>query len=202
MIFSAPSCDSRCSIVRGPMIADDDRRVLEHEAERQVDQRDPGLVGEGGQRWTASSLRAFSGRCRVVPGRLPAHPARRRRVLARAVPAGQPATGQRAPRQHAEAVLLGYRQHVALDLAGEDRVRRLLGDRTFAAAPLRDPLRLDDLRGLEGRRADVADLALADQVGQRAEGLVDVDVRAAAGAPGRGRSSRSAAGAGCSRPPR
>ena len=44
-------------------------------------------------------------------------------------------------------------------------------------ALLRDPLRLDDLRGQERRRAEVADLALADEVGQRAERLVDVDLR-------------------------
>ena len=95
----------------------------------------PGLVGQVRQLVHGFELAGFSGERRVVPGGLAPQPARRDvRVLAAAVAAGQPATRQRAPRQHAEAVLLGGRQHVALDLAGEDRVRRLLGDRTLAAA--------------------------------------------------------------------
>ena len=40
----------------------------------------------------------------------------------------------------------------------------------------RDPLRLDDLVGGEGRAADVADLPGAHEIGQRAERLVDVGV--------------------------
>ena len=41
----------------------------------------------------------------------------------------------------------------------------------------RDPLRLDDLRRRVGRRAEVADLALRDEVGQRAERLLVVGPR-------------------------
>ena len=71
-------------------------------------------------------------------------------------------------------------QHVELDAAHEDRVRRLLGAEALEAALARGPLRLDDLAGGEGGRADVADLALVDEVGQRAERLVDVGVRVGA----------------------
>ena len=67
-------------------------------------------------------------------------------------------------------------QHVRLDAAHEHRVRRLLGREPLQATLPRHPLRLDDLRGRERRGADVADLAGADQVGERAERLLDVGV--------------------------
>ena len=89
-------------------------------------------------------------------------------------PAGQPAPGERAPRDHAHAVPLARRQHVLLDAAYEQRVRRLLGDEALAAAALRRPLRLDDLLSGERRAAEGADLALPHEVGERAERLVDV----------------------------
>ena len=50
-------------------------------------------------------------------------------------------------------------------------------DHAFAAPALGEPLALDDRGRLEGGGADVADLALVDQVGERAEGLVEVGVR-------------------------
>jgi hypothetical protein len=65
-------------------------------------------------------------------------------------------------------------QDVVFDAAGEDRVGRLLGDEALAVAALGGPLGLDDGRGGEGRVAEVADLALVDQVGECAEGLVEV----------------------------
>ena len=53
---------------------------------------------------------------------------------------------------------------------------RLLGDEALQVALAGGPLRFDDLgAGVRGG-ADVADLALVDEVGERAEGLVDVDV--------------------------
>ena len=64
--------------------------------------------------------------------------------------------------------------------ADEQRVGRLLGAEALQAPLARGPLRLDDLPGGERRGADVADLALLDEVGQRAEGLVDVGVRVGA----------------------
>ena len=64
-----------------------------------------------------------------------------------------------------------------LDRADEDRVRRLLAAEPLMASPLGRPLRLDDLRGGEGRVAEVADLALVDEIAERAEGLVDVGGR-------------------------
>ena len=64
--------------------------------------------------------------------------------------------------------------------AHEDRVGGLLGDEALQTALAGDPLGLDDLAGGEGGGTDVADLALVDEVGERAEGLLDVGVGARA----------------------
>jgi hypothetical protein len=88
-----------------------------------------------------------------------------------AVAAGEPAAGQRAVGQHADAVALAGGEYVVLDAAGKDGVGGLLGDEALAVAPLGGPLSFDDGRGGEGRVAEVADLALVDQVGERAQGL-------------------------------
>ena len=165
-------------MVRGPMIADVTAGCSSTNASA---------------RWT-SDTPASSARClelvhgvelegvlrqrRVVARGLPLEAARLvRSRLAAAVATGQPAARERAPRQDAEAVPLRRREHVALDLAGEDRVRRLLGHRSARGPPLGDPLGLDDLRGRERRRADVADLAGVHQVGERRQRLVDVGLR-------------------------
>ena len=44
---------------------------------------------------------------------------------------------------------------------------RLLGDEALEVTLARDPLRFDDLAGREGGVADVADLALVHEVGER-----------------------------------
>ena len=66
------------------------------------------------------------------------------------------------------------RKHVELDPTDEDRVRRLLGPEALEVAGVRGPLCLDDLAGRVGRGADVADLALPDEIGQRAEGFLNI----------------------------
>jgi hypothetical protein len=71
----------------------------------------------------------------------------------------------------------GGGEHVELDPADQQRVRRLLGAEALKPPLACHPLRLDDLAGGERGRADVADLALLDEVGERAERLVDVGVR-------------------------
>ena len=68
-------------------------------------------------------------------------------------------------------------QDIGLDGADEDRVRRLLGDEPLEVAVARDPLRLDDVAGGEGGRADVADLALVHEVAERRQRLLDVRAR-------------------------
>src|SRR5699024_11833220 len=60
-------------------------------------------------------------------------------------------------------VVLGRRQHLELDLAGEEVVQRLLGDEPERAAAGRGLVRLGDVPAGEVRGADVADLPLRDQ---------------------------------------
>ena len=91
--------------------------------------------------------------------------------------ARQPAAGQRAVGHDRHAVALAGGQHVGLDGADEDRVGRLLGDEALQVPVARDPLRLDDLAGRERGGADVADLALVHEVGERRQRLVDVRAR-------------------------
>ncbi|MDF2811350.1 MAG: hypothetical protein K0S56_2381 [Microvirga sp.] len=62
-----------------------------------------------------------------------------------AVFAREHALGQRTPDHHAHTVSLAGRQHVALDAAIQDGVRRLFGAETSKPAALRYPLGLDDL---------------------------------------------------------
>ncbi len=69
-------------------------------------------------------------------------------------------------------MLLRDREHVGLDAAVEQRVRRLLGDVATQAAPLGGPLRRDHVVGREGGGAERADLAGALQVGERGERLL------------------------------
>jgi len=94
--------------------------------------------------------------------------------------AGQPAPGQRAPRDDPHVVLLGHGQHVTLDTPRQQRVRRLLGGEPAQATSLGDPLVLDDAVRREGGGAEGADLALTLQVGQCGEGLVVVGARVGA----------------------
>jgi hypothetical protein len=54
------------------------------------------------------------------------------------------------------------------------RLRMEYGGCSLASASLGDPLGLHDLMGSEGGASDVADLARPDQIGQGAQGLVDV----------------------------
>jgi hypothetical protein len=61
-------------------------------------------------------------------------------------------------------VALAGRQHIVVDRAGEDRIGRLLAAKPLATALLRGPLGLHDLRGWERGVAEVADLALVDEV--------------------------------------
>jgi hypothetical protein len=64
-----------------------------------------------------------------------------------------------------------------LDVPDEDGVRRLLRPEPREPPSLGGPLRLDHLLSGEGRRAEVPDLAERLEVGQRAQGLLDVRVR-------------------------
>ena len=67
--------------------------------------------------------------------------------------------------EDAHAVAAGGGQHVGLDAAPQDEVRRLPGDEPLQTAVGGGPLGFDDLAGGVRGRADVADLARPHQVG-------------------------------------
>ena len=117
-------------MVRGPMIADGHARVVDHEGDGELDQGHAGLVGQLGQLLDDVELALVRRQDHVEPGRRPRGDVGvGGGVLAPA--AGQPATGQRAVGQRAHPVPQRRRQHVLLDAADQDRVRRLLGDEPF-----------------------------------------------------------------------
>src|SRR5207302_427705 len=65
-------------------------------------------------------------------------------LLPPTIPSGQPAAGQRTPRDDAHPVPLARRQYLVLDAANEDRVRRLLAHEPRQPAAFAHPLGLGD----------------------------------------------------------
>ena len=92
----------------------------------------------------------------------------------RGVPvAGQPAAGQRAPRDDADAQVGAQRQHLPLLLAVEQVVVVLHRDERRPPVGDRRVLGLGELPGVHRRGADVAGLAGLDDVVQRLHRLLD-----------------------------
>ncbi len=87
--------------------------------------------------------------------------------------AGQHAAGQRAPRDHADALVDALRDHLPLFLAVEQVVVVLHGHERGPAVPVRRVLRLGELPGVHAARPDVAGLARLDHVVQCLHGLLD-----------------------------
>ena len=150
--------------------------MLHDEADGEVDERRTRLVGE--QRKLFDSVE-LGGVLRVA-GVVRAGAHFERRVSGRVVDlAGlptQPAASQRAPWDDTHVVLLGDAEHVGLDAAHEQRVRRLLGDDPAEAAAFGDPLVLDRAVCRERRRTEGPDLALALEVGECSDRLAVVGV--------------------------
>ena len=96
---------------------------------------------------------------------------RRRRVAL--VLAGQKPARQREERQQPHPVRLDRRHELALDVAHDEAVLVLARDEGVEVPRVGRPLRLDHLPGGEVRAADVADLALADEVVEGAQRLLD-----------------------------
>jgi hypothetical protein len=74
------------------------------------------------------------------------------------------------------AVSLGYGQDVPFDASRQDAVRRLFTPEAQEASSLGDVVCLDDLVRWKRGAAEGADLAVPDEVGQHAEGLLEVSV--------------------------
>ena len=94
--------------------------------------------------------------------------------------AGEPAAVERRPADHADVLVAAQRQDVALDAAGEERVRRLLARRLGHPEGGRRVERVAQLDGRERRRPDGPHLAGGDELAEHLERLADrrVGVRA------------------------
>ena len=92
-------------------------------------------------------------------------------MKAAARPAQEPA-GKREVRQQAHAVCRNSRDQLPLDIALQQIVLVLGGDERREPMPMRGPLRLVDLRGVQVLAPDMADLALPHEVVERAQGLL------------------------------
>src|SRR6266478_8933735 len=87
--------------------------------------------------------------------------------------AGQEAVGERREWDQAEIVGLQYRHHLAIEPARQEAVLLLTRNKVVKAVIPSRPLGLDDLPARQGRAADVADLALADEIVERPQSLLD-----------------------------
>ena len=87
--------------------------------------------------------------------------------------AGEEAARQRAPRNHADALLAAERHHLALFLAVDQVVVVLHRDEPRPAVRVRRGEHLHELPREHARRADVARLARLDDVVERFEGFLD-----------------------------
>ena len=96
----------------------------------------------------------------------------RRRVVA-AVFAGQEATGQRAPDQDADVVVLGERLELVLEASAHEAVVHLRGHVSLESQALLHHERGGRLPGHEVGQPDVADLSLTHEVVQRPQGLLE-----------------------------
>ena len=122
------------------------------------------MMTEVTARWASGNAVASAGSARPRPSATARPAARRRRACASSsgsagsnqagrsaarpsrpagiappVSAGEESEGERAPGQHAHSPALGDREHVALDAARQDVVRRLLGAEPHQAARARRP---------------------------------------------------------------
>jgi len=100
------------------------------------------------------------------------------RPLGLGVPvAGEPAAGERAPRDDADALVAAQRQHLPLLLAVQEVVVVLHGDEAVPAVGVGREQRLRELPRPHRRRAEVADLAGLNQLLHRAPRLLYRSIR-------------------------
>src|SRR6185437_14713792 len=87
--------------------------------------------------------------------------------------AAEQAAGKRAPGQDGQLLLPRERHDLPLEVAPGDGVVRLYALESLDSASLADPERLGDLPGGQVAQADVAYLARAHAIVERAEGLLE-----------------------------
>ena len=120
--------------------------------------------------------------------------------LAAPVLAGEQPVREREVREDPDAVREAGGRELAFDRAVEERVAVLRADVAAGAGVAGERVGVGDLPGSEVRRPDVADLALADELVERGEGLLERRHAVRLRGTGTGRSSRSGAAAATLRP--
>src|SRR5262249_6194955 len=96
-----------------------------------------------------------------------------RRLLARAIFAGQKPAAKRTPGNHTDLFGAAERQDLALDFTRNQAVLRLQAVETRVVVFVADPKAFHQLPGHEVGGAEIADFALADQVVQGVHCLFD-----------------------------
>ena len=198
---AAPSWLSRCSMVRGPMIAEVTAGWLTTNAIARWTSEIPASSARSGELIGGLELALVRRQRHVVAPREALGPRARRGLGSLAVAAREPAACERAPRDHAHAVALAGREHVALDAPDEHGVGRLLAAEPLAAASLCDPLGLDDRFRRERRAAEIRGSSRRGRGRRARRASRRRRCRARGGAPGRCRSSRCSGDGGSPRPP-
>src|SRR4051794_20763461 len=122
-----------------------DCRVSQHEADRELDQRQPGMVGELGEVLDRVELALVVRAGQVEALGQPCCPRRFLLSAALSPPPRQPAAREWAVAHEAHAMTGTSRQDISLDTPSEDRVWRLFGDEPGEMALPGHPLRLDNL---------------------------------------------------------
>ena len=113
--------------------------------------------------------------------------------------ASEPAPGQRAPRDDADALIGAQREHLALVLPAEQVVVVLHADEPGPVVEAGQVQGLAELPRAHRRGADVADLSCPHHAVQRLQRLLDRGDRSPTGGSGTGPHSRCRACGGCRR---
>ena len=170
---TAPRFCRSCSSLRAPMITLDTVGRCEQPVERDLRHGLAGLLRDGVER-VDDAVEILVGHLRALVDReLALQPARFRQRLAAADLAGEAAPAERAPDHRADLLVERERHQLPLVVAADERVVRLVRDVAREAVLLRDGQRLHQVPAGEVRAADVADLAGAHQIVERAERFLD-----------------------------
>ena len=189
---AAAMLSSSCSIVRAPTITVVTKGWCSSQARAIRATETPCASAIGRMASMQAKARSLStGGKSKVTRREPSGPLPSRSYLPRQQPAGE-----RAPDHQPDPLVLQQRRDLALEVAAGDGVVGLQRGEARPAVAVGDAERLHDLPGRPVRAADIADMALAHEVLERAHGLLDRRRAGRGRGSGRGRYSRCRAASG------
>src|SRR6185312_1052495 len=148
-----------------------DPRPPQQPAEGQLQQAAPAPLAKPGERFELLPVRVGQRALGDTRGRRQPRAFRHRRVAP--VLAGQQPVEQRRERDQPQPVLRDHRRQRPVEIALDQIVALLARDKGVEVEVPRRPLRLDHLPREERRAADVAHLALAHEIVERAQRLLD-----------------------------